>query len=355
MQVGTLLIFQNFEHQISDNEIYWNNIELGELTDALGYDSVWCIEHHFDADYSMCPDNLQLLSYLAARTTNVQLGTAAVIVPWNDPLRVAEKAAMMDILSKGRFILGLGRGLARMEYEGMRQDMNESRERFDEAAEMILQTLESGIAEHSGKYYQQPRVEIHPLPLSTFKGRTYGVAMSPDSAEAAARLKLGMMAFVQGDVEKVHLPTITLYRDAYRNLHHEEPPPVVFADFCYCHSDSGVAAEVAAEYTANYFRTVVTHYEFAGEHFSATKGYESHGQNAKLIREAGLEATCQGFVDAQISGTPDEMIEKIMARREVVGDFDTLLTPYHGGIPIELATEGLRLVSKEVLPVIRKL
>src|SRR5882757_1318432 len=120
MQVGTLLIFQNFEHQISDNEIYWNNIELGELTDALGYDSVWCIEHHFDADYSMCPDNLQLLSYLAARTTNVQLGTAAVIVPWNDPLRVAEKAAMMDILSKGRFILGLGRGLARMEYEGMR-------------------------------------------------------------------------------------------------------------------------------------------------------------------------------------------------------------------------------------------
>lgn len=174
MHVGVLMVFQNFEHQLTDDEVYWNNIELGELADTLGYDSLWCVEHHFDADYSMCPDNLQLLAYLAGRTSRIQLGTAAVILPWNDPLRVAEKAAMMDVLARGRFALGLGRGLARVEYEGMRQDMNESRERFDEAAEMVLRTLESGIAEHSGKYYHQPRTEIHPLPLATFQGRTYG-------------------------------------------------------------------------------------------------------------------------------------------------------------------------------------
>jgi alkanesulfonate monooxygenase SsuD/methylene tetrahydromethanopterin reductase-like flavin-dependent oxidoreductase (luciferase family) len=72
-----------------------------------------------------------------------------------------------------------------------------------------------------------------------------------------------------------------------------------------------------------------------------------------MIREAGLEETCKGFVEAQISGTPDEMIEKIERRRAVIGDFDLMFTPYHGGIPIELATDGLRLAAKEVLPRLR--
>lgn len=355
MHSGVLLVFQNFENQLGDDEIYWNNLEIGELADLRGFDSLWCIEHHFDSDYSMCPDNLQLLSYLAGRTTNITLGTGAVILPWNDPLRVAEKAAMLDVLAKGRFILGLGRGLARIEYEGLRQDMNESRERFDEAAEMILRTLETGVAEHSGKYYEQPRVDIHPLPLSTFNGRAYGVGMSPDSAEAAAKLKLGLMAFVQGDVEKVHLPTVNLYRDTYRRLHGEEPPPPVFADFTYCHADPIKAADVAGEYTANYFRSVVTHYELAGEHLSGIKGYESHGQNAKLIREAGLEATCRGFVDGQISGTPDQILEKIGKRRELLGDFDLLFVPYHGGMPYDLAKASFQLISDEVLPALRQL
>ena len=355
MHVGVLMVFQNFELKLGDDQVFWDNIALGELADGLGFDSLWSVEHHFDADYSMCPDNLQLLSYLAGRTSRIQLGTAAVILPWNDPLRVAEKAAMLDVLAKGRFALGLGRGLARVEYDGMRQDMNESRERFDEAAEMVLRTLETGVAEHSGKYYHQPRVEIHPAPLATFKDRSYAVAMSPDSAEAAARLKLRMLAFVQGDIEKMHLPTVTLYRETYRRLHNEEPPPPMFADFSYCHPDSERAAAVAGEYTANYFRSLLTHYEFAGDHFSSLRGYEVYGDNAKLIREAGLEATCQGFVDAQIWGTPSEMIDKVKRRQDVIGDFDMMFTPHHGGIPVELANEGLKLAAEEVLPRLREL
>jgi alkanesulfonate monooxygenase SsuD/methylene tetrahydromethanopterin reductase-like flavin-dependent oxidoreductase (luciferase family) len=355
MHVGTLLVFQNFEGQLTDGECYWNTLELAEQADTLGYDSVWCPEHHFDGDYSMCPDNLQVLAYLAGRTNRIQLATGAVILPWNDPLRVVEKAALMDVLARGRFLFGMGRGLSRMEYVGMRQDMNESRERFDEAAEMIMTALESGVAEHSGKYYDQPRVEIHPRPLGTFAGRSYGVAMSPDSAETAARLKLRMMAFVQGDVGTVHKPMVELYRDAYRRAHNEEPPPPVFVDFGYCHHDSATAAETNGLYAANYFRSVVTHYEFAGEHFSATRGYESHGDNAKLIREAGLEATCQGFVAAQISGTPDEIVERARERRDAVGDFDLLLAPYYGGMPIELARESLQLFGKEVIPALKQL
>ena len=75
------------------------------------------------------------LSYLAGRTSSITLGTGAVILPWNDPLRVAEKITMLDHLAEGRLVFGMGRGLARMEYAGFRQDMNEARERSDEGAD----------------------------------------------------------------------------------------------------------------------------------------------------------------------------------------------------------------------------
>lgn len=354
MHVGVLLIFQNYENASPDDEIVWNNVKLGELADQLGYDSLWSVEHHFDSDYSMCPDNVVILSYLAAATKNIKLGTGAVILPWNDPLRVAEKVVMLDILSKGRFIFGMGRGLARVEFEGMRVDMAESRGRFDEAAELITQALESGIAEYDGKHFQQPRVEIHPRPLASFKGRTYAVAMSPDSAESAARLKVGMMSFVQGDVETVHLPIINLYRETYRELHGEEPPPPLLSDLVYCHRDADYAAEVANQYTANYFRTCVTHYELGGQHFGATKGYENYGAAAEMLAAAGLEQACAGYVGAQNSGTPEQMLDKYRARQELIGEFGAQFVPYHGGMPLELAEESFRLMSEKVLPELRK-
>lgn len=355
MHVGVLLIFQNYEKASPDEEIVWNNVKLGEAADRLGYDSLWSVEHHFDADYSMCPDNIVVLANLAARTKNIALGSGAVILPWNDPLRVAEKVAMLDVLSEGRFIFGMGRGLARVEFEGMRIPMDESRERFDEAAEMIVEALETGVAEYDGKHYKQPRVEIHPRPLSTFRGRTYAVAMSPDSAQAAARLKVGMMSFVQGDVETVHLPLIELYRETYRELHGEEAPPPLLSDLVYCHRDAGYAAEVAHKYTGAYFRTCVTHYELFGQHFSDTAGYASYGEAAEMLSQAGLEGACHGYVEAQNYGTPEQMLEKYKARLELVGEFGAQFVPYHGGMPFELAQESFELMSAEVLPELRKL
>ena len=105
---------------------------------TLGFDVLWSAEHHF-FDYSFCPDNLQLMTYLAGVCPDIDLGTAAVILPWHDPLRVAEQAAVLDLLCKGRLRLGLGRGLARREFAAFRGTMNESRERFDEAAPMIVE------------------------------------------------------------------------------------------------------------------------------------------------------------------------------------------------------------------------
>ena len=188
MDVGMMMGFTSYGwDDCSDQRVWDEEIRLARLAADLGFDCLWSAEHHFN-DYSFIPDNLQLMSYLTAACPNIDLGTAAVIVPWHDPLRVAEQAAVLDLLSKGRLRLGLGRGLARREFAAFRMSMDESRERFDEAAPMIVNALKTGFIEGDGKFYKQPRIEIRPRPQHSFDGRIYAVASSEDSVMSAARL-----------------------------------------------------------------------------------------------------------------------------------------------------------------------
>ena len=115
MHVGYAPLFQNPGNALSDAEVYAQELRLAEMAEPLGFDSVWSVEHHF-TDYTMCPDVLQFLSYMAGKTQRVKLGSMVVVLPWHDPVRVAEQIVMLDHLSGGRVILGLGRGLARVEY-----------------------------------------------------------------------------------------------------------------------------------------------------------------------------------------------------------------------------------------------
>jgi alkanesulfonate monooxygenase SsuD/methylene tetrahydromethanopterin reductase-like flavin-dependent oxidoreductase (luciferase family) len=137
MHVGYAPLFQNPGNARSDAEVYVQELRLAEMAEPLGFDSVWSVEHHF-TNYTMCPDVLQFLSYMAGKTQRVKLGSMVVVLPWHDPVRVAEQIVMLDHLSGGRVILGLGRGLARVEYEGFRIDQNEGRQRFVEYAELVL-------------------------------------------------------------------------------------------------------------------------------------------------------------------------------------------------------------------------
>ena len=93
MQFGIQMVFQNFDRAnsgVTDGQVYDEEIRLGLLAEELGFDALWPVEHHFE-DYSFCPDNTQFLSYMAARTKRIKLGTGAVILPWNVPVRIAEK------------------------------------------------------------------------------------------------------------------------------------------------------------------------------------------------------------------------------------------------------------------------
>src|SRR5919202_116780 len=167
MQVGMMMVFASYGWENCPDARVWDEeIRLARLAADLGFDCLWSAEHHFN-DYSFVPDNLQLLTYLTALCPGVDLGTAAVIVPWHDPLRVAEQAAVLDMLSKGRLRLGLGRGLARREFAAFRLSMDESRKRFDEAAPMIVNALNTGFIEGDGNFYHYEFLGEH---FKTVKG-----------------------------------------------------------------------------------------------------------------------------------------------------------------------------------------
>ncbi|MCE3551131.1 MULTISPECIES: LLM class flavin-dependent oxidoreductase [Pseudonocardia] len=355
MKVHMTNLIQNYNNADSDYDIYKDQIALSLRADQDGYESIGCVEHHFDPGYSMCPDNTQFLSYLAGRTTNAKMHTTAVILPWNDPLRVVEKIALLDNLSDGRALFGMGRGLARREFEGFGLDMGTSRERFDEAAEMIIRGLEAGYVENDGKFYKQSRVPIHPAPLRTFKGRTTCVAMSPDSAVAAGKLGVQMMAFIQGPMDTMHMPMITQYREAFQETHGEEAPPPLMIDLTYCHQDSDEARRVAAEHIANYYMCCVEHYEFGGRHFESTSGYASYAAAKAAIDEYGLDTVVDIYVNAQIWGTPDEQLAKHEERRAIVGDYEPIMVFQFGGLKGEKAAASYELFTSEVMPTLQKM
>ena len=352
MDVGMMMVFASYGWEdCSDDRVWKEEIRLARLAADSGFDCLWSAEHHFN-DYSFVPDNIQLMSYLTARHPHMDVGTAAVILPWHDPLRVAENAAVLDLLSGGKFRFGMGRGLARREFAVFRQNMDESRGRFDEAAPMIVNALRTGVMEGGGKYYKQPRTEIRPRPQHSFDGRIYAVASSEDSIDSAARLGAHIVMFTDRPWE-MRLPQIELGRSLHRKYHGSEPPTIMLTEFCVCSSNLAECEEEARKYQGKFVESNFHHYEFLGEHFKTVKGYDAYQQKAEIMRQAGFEGAVAGFMQAASWGTPDRILRGLEERRRVIGDFELNVAFRFGGTPFDVAERGLRLFAKEVLPVLK--
>jgi alkanesulfonate monooxygenase SsuD/methylene tetrahydromethanopterin reductase-like flavin-dependent oxidoreductase (luciferase family) len=293
------------------------------------------------------------MAYLAALCPNVDLGTAAVILPWNDPLRVAEKAIVLDLLSRGRLRFGIGRGLARREFAAFGQTMEESRERFDESAAMILAALKTGWIEGDGKYYKQPRIELRPRPKYSFDGRIYAVAASEDSVDACARLGARMVMFADRPWP-LRMPAINRHRELTQRYHGHEALPMLIADFCVCWPDLAEAEAIARRHMGKFLESNVVHYELMSDHFSKVKGYDAYAQKSEIARNLGLDGMTEGFMKAAVWGTPDRILRMLEERRGVVGDFELATSFRFGGIPFAVAEQSMRLYAREVLPVLHR-
>jgi alkanesulfonate monooxygenase SsuD/methylene tetrahydromethanopterin reductase-like flavin-dependent oxidoreductase (luciferase family) len=143
---------------------YRQGIDEVLLAEDLGFDSVWLTEHHFSR-HGLISDNLALLAYLAARTTTIRLGTAVLVLPIRDPLRVAETAATIDVLSHGRLDLGIGHGYQRSEFDGFNVPLEDRKERFREARDVILQAWSPEPFTHRGQYWIYNEVDAQPKPV----------------------------------------------------------------------------------------------------------------------------------------------------------------------------------------------
>ena len=352
MDVGMMMIFSSYGwEEGSDGQMWEEELRLGEVAADLGFNCLWSAEHHFN-DYSFVPDNIHVMTHLAAKHPDIDVGTAAVILPWHDPLRVAENAAVLDLLSNGRFRLGLGRGLARREFDAFRLNMDESRERFDEAAPMIVDALKTGFMEGDGTYYKQPRVEIRPRPQHSFDGRIYAVAASEESIVSAARLGAHIIMFADRPWE-MRMPAIEQGRALHRDFHGTEPPNLMLTEFVICGTDLAQCEEEARQYQGKFVESNFHHYEFLGDHFKSVKGYDSYQQKAEIARAAGLEGAVEGFMKAASWGTPDKILRGLEERKKLLGSFELNVSFRFGGTPYDVAERGLKLFAEEVLPVLK--
>ena len=357
MEIGLQFIFQNTHKNMSDADMMRKETEIALLAEEVGMDFLLLPEHHFDPNYSMMPDNTQWLAYLAGKTNKIKIGTGAIILPWHEnPTRVAERVILLQILLGERFLLGFGRGLAREEYRAMGIDMETSRERFDQAAEIVLDILDTGIAEYDTQYFQQTRTEVTPKPEFGYRDRSFfSVAMTPDSAMAAADIGGTMMTFVQLPWEQHHA-AIEAWRERFREVHPDkEPGAPVVADFTYCHEDPVIAEKVARDYLSTYYLSVIRHYDFDGSHWGDTNGYQAYEASAKALQESGLDAACEAFVQNQIWGTPEQIVEKWTKRYEMTGDLRPSMAVSYAGMPFDMVADSLRLIGEKVAPELRKL
>ncbi len=148
MHVGLSVFFQNLGGGVTDGhqfpDVYRHGMDFVDLVEPLGFDSLWSAEHHFGG-YTVCPNVGQFLTYAAGRTKTAGLGSMVMVLPWHDPVRTAEELSVLDHLSGGRVILGIGRGLGRIEFEGFKIPMDESRPKFVAHAKAILGALETGV------------------------------------------------------------------------------------------------------------------------------------------------------------------------------------------------------------------
>ena len=298
MHTGLSLIFQNLDGRHSDAEVYREELALASRAEGDGFDSVWTPEHHF-SDYQLTPNVPQFLSWVAGRTERIKLGTMVTVLPWHDPVRVAENFSLLDHLSGGRAILGLGRGLGRIEFDGFRVEMAESRRRFTEYTEAILQGLESGYMEYNGELYKQPRFGIRPEPLASFKGRTFASAISPQSIDLMARLGVGLMIIAQRPWETVERE-LAEYRQRFFELNGAEGPKPLLGVFVAVNHDPAEAQRMREVYIQRYARSTVEHYQFDNMRFADIEGYEYYGALASNIAKHGLEKFNGFLADLQV-------------------------------------------------------
>jgi alkanesulfonate monooxygenase SsuD/methylene tetrahydromethanopterin reductase-like flavin-dependent oxidoreductase (luciferase family) len=340
-------------------------LALGDLAEPLGFDGIWAPEHQ-GTPYGMTPNPIQTLTYFAGRTKQVSLGTMVVVTPWWHPVRLAHQIAYLDIVSNGRYnTIGLGRGVAKSEFDAVGVPREESRQRFDETLDILKLAFSQERFCYEGRIFKIPEMSLRPQPKSCdLFSRIYGSSATRESLELLSRR--GMVPLFVGnkpieDAGKEVQLVNTLRRQV--GLPPCQPKNVLFM---YCRRTME-QAQKAEEYILTANRDVALHYGFAhASNFVGVKGYEAYaareaGATAVLAATAagdrsGEKPKTPGYHQSNLMiGTPDEVVKRIIAAQKACSFSEITIVPQFGTMPYEEAEESTKLFAKEVLPVVHRM
>ncbi len=356
MNIGVSLFFQNYADfdrhldrgfdrapLVRDADLYDEDLRLGDLVEPLGFDSLWTVEHHF-TPYAMTASPLHILAYFAGRTSAIALGTMVAVLPWHEPLRLAEEISLLDHFTGDRqLLLGFGRGSSQREFGPFRIDREESRGRFAESLDIIRRALTLDTFSYDGEFYQIPEVSIRPRPRSAdLTERMFCAWSSPETMTLAADAGLGQLFISLSSWDDAAEQAAAFNRR--RGEHGWEPTAPIVVVFVHCTQSTVTAQDAAETYLPNMMDASIRHYDLL-----------SSPAIARLLDDgadrAALSTGLMGqFVELNVVGTPDRCLDRLLAIQRLVGNGQFILVFKYGAMPSTQAEQSMRLFAETVLP-----
>ena len=336
------------EHSRLMDEVTWTR-----AADRAGFKYTWATEHHFLEEYSHLSANESFLAYLAGVTDRIHLGSGIINItpPVNHPARVAERVAMIDHLSGGRFEFGTGRGSSTTEQAGFGiEDPDLTKAMFDEALPQIVRMWQEDDYNYDGRFFSMPPRNVLPKPFTRPHPPLWVAAGNPATFEKAGRLGLGVLCFGISDPEALK-PLIDMYKTA---IHHAEPvgayvnDNIMVTTQMLCLEDGARAKEVATRMTTGYHTSNLYRYL---DTFPRPDGIPAWPD---LIPEPTLEQIETSVARGLMAiGSPEE-VERCVAKYETTGADQLVFGMLSTTMPIDVAVEAVETFGRHLIPAFDK-
>ncbi|MBL8701989.1 MAG: LLM class flavin-dependent oxidoreductase [Alphaproteobacteria bacterium] len=335
------------EDGASDAELYRNMMSDADLGYALGYDAPWIVEHHF-SNYYPTPSPMIVLSHIAARYPDFGLGTAVIVTPWHHPLRIAEEIAMLSLFSEAPLRIGLGRGMAPLEYEAFGISLFEAKDRFEEIREIIRLALRGRPFTYAGKHYRIDRETIlRPTPRMN-NVSFFGAISQPSSAGKIADLELQPMMTGQAPLEEQRAildawSAATLARGGNADALKVVSPILIMAD------TDREALELAREYVPRWFKLQVEHYAADEKLYGNVPSYASFAETFRQ-RVANCNPDNLGrLFEVSLIGSAETVCARLQRFLDVGYNY-VMIQPSLPGMPHHIRQDWLTRFGRDVMP-----
>ncbi|MCI0453580.1 MAG: LLM class flavin-dependent oxidoreductase [Candidatus Dadabacteria bacterium] len=334
--IGLFSMQTHPENPYSHAELYRNTIEQVKLAEEFNFDSAWISEHHFLED-GYCPSPLVTASAIASVTKRIKIGTGVLILPLNNPIKVAEDAAVVDNISNGRFILGIAIGYRKEEFEGFRIPMKQRPSRMEEGIDIILKSWTENNFSYQGKRYKFNKLNVTPKPVQKPHIPIYIGAFEEPAIRRAGRLGYPLLIGPGRTIQMVR-DTINIYNDAaIKEGREPSGTEHILLREAYIAGDKKRAKEEADKYIINMYK------------FYFSLGVKMFVRGKQLT---GLDDPLFNYLaeDRFIIGDPDDYLREIKRYRDELGINYITCRMVFPQAKHETICKCINLFGKEVIP-----